>query len=93
MGLLWLVKVNHGPPGAAERSASSEISGRNSWQDREGRKGIDIWQGPQTVRNPPANEGDSGSIPKSGRFPGEEMASHSSTLTWRIPWTEKPGEL
>ena len=21
------------------------------------------------------------------------MASHSSVLAWRIPWTEKPGEL
>ena len=23
----------------------------------------------------------------------EEMATHSSTLAWRIPWTEKPGGL
>ena len=23
----------------------------------------------------------------------EEMASHSSTLAWRIPWTEEPGGL
>ena len=23
----------------------------------------------------------------------KEMATHSSTLTWRIPWTEKPGRL
>ena len=23
----------------------------------------------------------------------EEMATHSSLLAWRIPWTEKPGEL
>ena len=22
-----------------------------------------------------------------------EMATHSSILAWRIPWTEKPGEL
>ena len=21
------------------------------------------------------------------------MATHSSTLTWKIPWTEKPGRL
>ena len=21
------------------------------------------------------------------------MATHSSTLAWRIPWTEEPGEL
>ena len=24
---------------------------------------------------------------------GEEMATHSSTLAWRIPWTEEPGGL
>ena len=23
----------------------------------------------------------------------EEMATHSSVLTWRIPWTEESGEL
>ena len=23
----------------------------------------------------------------------EEMATHSSILTWRIPWTEEPGQL
>ena len=23
----------------------------------------------------------------------KEMAIHSSTLAWRIPWTEKPGRL
>ena len=23
----------------------------------------------------------------------EEMATHTSILAWRIPWTEEPGEL
>ena len=23
----------------------------------------------------------------------KEMATHSSTLAWKIPWTEKPGKL
>ena len=23
----------------------------------------------------------------------EKMATHSSILAWKIPWTEKPGEL
>ena len=36
--------------------------------------------------------GDPGSIPGS-RYPLEvKMATHSSTLAWRIPWTEEPGE-
>ena len=34
---------------------------------------------------------DTGSIPGWGRFPGEEMAAHSSILVWEIPWTEEPG--
>ena len=36
---------------------------------------------------------DMGSIPGSGRSPGEEMATHSSILAWRIPWREEPGRL
>ena len=35
----------------------------------------------------------SGSVSGVGRSPGEEMATHSSILTWRIPWTEEPGGL
>ena len=35
--------------------------------------------------------GDVGSIPGSGRSPGEGMATHSSVLAWEIPWTEEPG--
>ena len=37
--------------------------------------------------------GDPGSIPGLGRSPGEEMATRSSILAWRIPWTEEPGRL
>ena len=27
------------------------------------------------------------------QFLEKEMATHSSVLAWRIPWTEKPGRL
>ena len=37
--------------------------------------------------------GDSGSIPESGNPLEKEMTTHSSTLAWKIPWTEKPGRL
>ena len=37
--------------------------------------------------------GDLGSIPGSGRSPGGRMATHSSILAWRIPWTEEPDGL
>ena len=43
------------------------------------------------VKSLPANvgdEGDVGLIPGSGRSREEGMATHSSVLVWRIPWTE-----
>ena len=39
------------------------------------------------------NAGDLGSIPGSGRSPGEANGNHSSIFVWRIPWTEEPGRL
>ena len=31
--------------------------------------------------------------PGLGISPEKEMATHSSILTWKIPWTEEPGRL
>ena len=48
------------------------------------------------VKNPPANAGDMrdmGSLPGLGRSLEEGMATYFSILSWRIPWTEKPGGL
>ena len=48
------------------------------------------------VKSLPANAGDirdPSLIPGSGRFPAGDMATHSSILAWRIPWTEEPGRL
>ena len=39
------------------------------------------------------NAGDPASVPGLGRSPGGGMATHSSILAWRIPWTEEPGRL
>ena len=39
------------------------------------------------------NAGDLGSIPELGRSLEKEMATCSSILAWRIPWTEEPGGL
>ena len=39
------------------------------------------------------NVGDPGLIPAWGNPLEKEMATHSSILAWRIPWTEEPGEL
>ena len=52
--------------------------------------------GALVVKNTPANAGhirDLGLIPGSRRSPKEVMATHSSILAWRIPWTEEPGGL
>ena len=40
-----------------------------------------------------ANVGDAGFIPVSGDSLEREMATHSSILAWRIPWTEEPAWL
>ena len=46
------------------------------------------------VKNLPANVGDVGFDPWVGKIPLEkEMATHSRTLAWEIPWTEEPGGL
>ena len=37
--------------------------------------------------------GDLSSIPGSGRSLEKEMATHSSILAWKIPWTEESGGL
>ena len=56
---------------------------------------ITIWASPvaQTVKNPPAMReiwvrplGEEDLLEKG-------MATHSSILAWRIPWTEEPGGL
>ena len=49
--------------------------------------------GGSVVKNSPASAGDVGSLPGSGRSPGEGNGTHSTILAWRIPWTEEPGEL
>ena len=36
---------------------------------------------------------DLGSIPVLGRSPEKGTVTPSSSLAWRIPWTEKPGGL
>ena len=48
------------------------------------------------VKNLPANSGDTGDV---GSCLGqkdpleEEIATHSSVLVWKIPWTEEPSGL
>ena len=43
----------------------------------------------QTVKNPPAVQ--EAQVRSLGREDALEKAAHSSTLAWKIPWTEEPG--
>ena len=55
--------------------------------DKQHQKRSRGFPGAAVVKNPPANAGD---ITEAGRedLIKEEMATHSSILAWRIPWTE-----
>ena len=48
---------------------------------------------PQMIKNPPAKQ--EARVQSLGREDPLEkgMATHSSILAWRIPWTEEPGGL
>ena len=45
------------------------------------------------VKESACHSGDVGSIPGWKDALEKEMATHSSVLAWRIPWTEEPGGL
>ena len=49
--------------------------------------------GAQMVKNPPAMQ--ETQVRSQGRKdpPEKRIATHSSVLAWRIPWTEEPGRL
>ena len=52
--------------------------------------------GGSSGNNLPANVGDikdAGSIPGSGRSPGEGHGNPFQYFAWRIPWTEEPNGL
>ena len=51
---------------------------------------------PVKKKNTPVNAGDTGDtdlIPGLGIPLEEGLATHSSVLAWRLPWTKEPGKL
>ena len=56
-------------------------------------KAFQVFPDGSVVKNPPANAGDTDSIPGLRRSLEKEMATHSSITAWRTPWTEGPGRL
>ena len=51
------------------------------------------FSGGSVVKNPPANAGDTGSVPRLGRYPGEGNGNLLQYPCQEIPWTEEPGGL
>ena len=49
--------------------------------------------GDSVVKNPPANAGDAGLIPESGRSSGEGNGNPLQYSCLENPWTEEPGGL
>ena len=45
------------------------------------------------VKNLPGGAGDLGSIPGSGKFPGEGNGNPLQYFAWEIPWMEKSDKL
>ena len=43
------------------------------------------------LKNPPANAGDTGSVPGWGRSLESEMATYCNIIAKKIPWTEELG--
>ena len=55
---------------------------------------IEGFPGDSVVKNPPDYTGEEislSSIPGPGRSLEEGMATHSSNLAWKFPWTEESG--
>ena len=83
--MVHLLRVNLAQDSGDRKCAFAKVS----WNPRASQVAL-------VVKKPPANAGDirdMGSIPGSGRSPGEGHATYSSILAWRIPWTEEAGEL
>ena len=55
-------------------------------------RGFKGFPGGSVVKNLPANLGGSGLMGQEDPLE-KEMATHSSILNWRIPWTLEPGGL
>ena len=49
-----------------------------------------FWSAGKESAGNAGHTGDTASTPRSGRSPEEGMATHSSILAWKIPWTEEP---
>ena len=107
---LKVLLSNFGALRLLKNSPGVYFSSLTGWSESGMKSGTVGFPGGSEVKASACNAGNLGSIPGSGRSPGEgngnplqysclenpmekEMASHSSILAWKIPWTEEPGRL
>ena len=81
--------------GGSKRKLGSEGLQREGWEIRVFYEPIRASQMVIVVKNLPANAGNKRCRLEPCREDAleEGTAAHSSTLAWRIPWTEEPGGL
>ena len=93
----WLCRLDANASGetqdALEVASSAIVDPVGSSQFRHVHRAVKASMMAQLVKNPPAVQ--ETLVPSLGwEDPLEEdMATHSSILAWRIPWTEEPGGL
>ena len=73
--------------------ASAFLLVEGSYKGLARSRGLPQWLSYKEPACSEGDAGDTGSIPGLGRSLEEEMATRSSILAWKIPWTEEPGEL
>ena len=78
-----------GKPNSTDVFKSAELFTLNGWTILY----MEGFLGDSEVKLSTCNAGDLGSIPGQEDPLEKEMATHSSILAWRIPWTEEPGGL
>ena len=93
----WQHRLNgHGfgwTPGVGDGQGSLACCGswgRKEWDTTE-RQQIKDFPGGSGGKESTCNAGDQGSIPESGRSPGEGNGDTLLILASRIPWSEEPG--
>ena len=87
-------KLLHEPTSAQNKTAPAQIPDCLEQQDKSPKHAQDRNRPPWLRgKESPANARDMGSIPDLGRSLEKEMATHSSSLAWEIPWTEEPDGL